>query len=133
MFFFFRTVRRFSSRRFRVPLQKEPDDPLFTKPTTVAEQNYNLAHCRTRVVIEKTFGILKRRFACLNIGLRVEPEKACKIIMACVILHNFGIAEGDIIPSNFGDLGDDIQLDQNDVDNNDGKTIRNVIANTYFA
>ena len=53
--------------------------------------------------------------------------------MAYVILHNFGIAEGDIIPSNFGDFGDDILLNQHDVDNNDGKTIRNVIANTYFA
>ena len=47
----------------------------FPNPTTEAERNYNLAHCRTRVVIEQTFGILKRRFDCLNIGLRVEPEK----------------------------------------------------------
>ena len=69
------------------------------------------------VVIEHIIGILKRRFTFLKIGLRVEPEKACKIVKACAILQSFGIAEGDIY-SNLDDFGKDIELNQHDVDNN---------------
>ncbi|KAK2864907.1 hypothetical protein Q7C36_004061 [Tachysurus vachellii] len=32
-------------------------------------------------------GVLKRCFACLNY-LRVEPQGACNIILACIVLHN---------------------------------------------
>lgn len=51
------------------------------------QRRYNKAHSSTRMKIECTFGIVKRRFSCLK-GLRVEPNRACRIIVACAVLHN---------------------------------------------
>ncbi|GAA6090925.1 putative nuclease HARBI1 [Tachysurus ichikawai] len=56
-------------------------------PTTPAQARFNTAHCKTRCAIERLNGVLKRRFACLNY-LRVEPQGACNIILACIVLHN---------------------------------------------
>ncbi len=44
-------------------------------------------YCRARFAIERLNGVLKRRFACLNY-LRAEPQKACNITLACIVLHN---------------------------------------------
>jgi len=33
------------------------------------------------------FGLIKSRFQCLNY-LRVIPQRACDIVIACVVLHN---------------------------------------------
>ncbi|GAA6094017.1 putative nuclease HARBI1 [Tachysurus ichikawai] len=55
--------------------------------TTPAQARFNTAHCKTRCAIERLNGVLKRCFACLNY-LRVEPQGACNIILACILLHN---------------------------------------------
>lgn len=60
-------------------------------------QRYNTAHCRTRVLIEQTVGVLKRRFSCLHSELRLSPQRACVAVVACCVLHNIGINRGDII------------------------------------
>ena len=52
-----------------------------------AEETFNCAHGRTRSTIEHLNGVLKRCFACLNY-LRVEPQRACNILFACIVLHN---------------------------------------------
>ena len=39
-------------------------------------------------MIEQAFGQLKRRFSCLHAQLRLTPEKACSVILTCIILHN---------------------------------------------
>ena len=44
-----------------------------------------------------TFGILKARFTCLR-GLRVAPERACRIITACVVLHNIATMRKERAP-----------------------------------
>ena len=55
------------------------------------QQNYNRAHARTRVLIEQSFGVLKRRFSVLQSGCRVDsPERAAKYVTACAVLHNIG-------------------------------------------
>jgi len=43
-------------------------------PTTSAEQRYNFAHIQTRNTIERAFGVVKRRFPCLRLGLRVKVD-----------------------------------------------------------
>jgi len=43
-------------------------------PTTWAEQNYNYAQIRTRNPVERAFGVLKRRFPYLRMGLRVKVK-----------------------------------------------------------
>ncbi|XP_055957011.1 putative nuclease HARBI1, partial [Patella vulgata] len=66
----------------------------FLNPTNRHEENFNTSLCRTRVLIEQTFGILKRRFALLHYGIRSSPQQAVIYITACVILHNLGIGRG---------------------------------------
>ena len=40
----------------------------FLNPVTPGERHYNYAHKKTRVTIERSFGVLKSRFLCLKIG-----------------------------------------------------------------
>ncbi|KAK4303886.1 hypothetical protein Pmani_024136 [Petrolisthes manimaculis] len=60
-------------------------------PTTEKERKYNSAHIKTRNLIERAFGIWKRRFACLSIPLRTKLATLKVIIKACGILHNIAI------------------------------------------
>ena len=55
------------------------------KPKNAGEVRYNTAHRRTRCVIEKCLGLLKRRFLCLHLGLRTV------IIVATAVLNNFAL------------------------------------------
>ncbi|MCL4157012.1 UNVERIFIED_CONTAM: hypothetical protein GTU68_010418 [Idotea baltica] len=48
----------------------------FPQPHTPTQRRYNRAHIiRTRSIIERTFGIWKRRFPALPYGLRVKVDK----------------------------------------------------------
>lgn len=60
----------------------------FLNPVSVSQARYNTAHAKTRNVIERCFGVLKRRFHCLHAELKMKPERVCNIICACVVLHN---------------------------------------------
>lgn len=98
-----------------------------------SREKFNAALCRTRVLIEQTFGILKRRFPCLAVGLRTNPERACIYTVDCVILHNIGILKRDIVIEDIGELtihGPDNQ-DRCNVQEN-GFGMRDHIANTFF-
>jgi len=56
---------------------------------------YNSAHARTRNVVERCFGVLKSRFRCLDHSggtLLYTPERACCIVTAVCVLHNFAIS-----------------------------------------
>ena len=56
-----------------------------------ARELFNLRHASLRNVIERTFGVLKKRFPIIASG--TEPnfsmETMVDIIIACCILHNF--------------------------------------------
>ena len=60
-------------------------------PKNAGEVRYNTAHRRTRCVIERCFGLLKRRFPCLHLGLRTALANTLVIIVATAVLHNFGL------------------------------------------
>ena len=62
-----------------------------------AEANYNEKHMKARVVIENTFGRVKNRWRCVNKDrvLHYKPLKCARIIQACCVLHNIGIAFGN--------------------------------------
>ena len=92
-------------------------------------QRFNTAHCRTRVLIKRTFGILKRKFSSLHTEVRLSPQRACTVVVACCVLHNIEIFRGDIL-SNV-----DIQDDGEEVIGDlrvDGKAVRDHIALNYF-
>ena len=68
-----------------------------TNPRTQQEQAYNRAHARTRSTVERAIGLLKGRWLCLSsMGgtLQYRPEKVCRIIIACCVLHNLAIRQG---------------------------------------
>ncbi|XP_030767134.1 putative nuclease HARBI1 [Sitophilus oryzae] len=62
---------------------------------TVAETNYNSAHIQTRNCIERSFGVWKRRFACLSLGLRTKLETSLLVIVATAVLHNIALVKSD--------------------------------------
>ena len=69
----------------------------YRNPQTPGEENYNAAHIRTCGVVERTFGLLKSRFRCLDKSggtLLYSPDFVCQIIGACCILHNFAVRRG---------------------------------------
>ena len=76
-------------------------------PRNDAEVRYNDAQRRTRIVTERCFVILKRRFPCLHIGLRTRLENSPVIIVAVAALQNFAIMQRE------GEMTD-VDLDDND-------------------
>lgn len=58
------------------------------KPTT-KEELFNLRHSSLRNVIERIFGVLKRRFKCLSSAPEYSIPTQVKIVYALVALHNF--------------------------------------------
>ena len=103
----------------------------FPYPSTPSEEKFNKCHAKTRVLIEQTFGILKRRFACLHSGLRTTPAKGCDIILGCVVLHNIGIDRNDILDM------DEVYVNHGDVNFNvrdewDGRNVRQYVCQSFF-
>lgn len=45
----------------------------------------------TRQMVECSIGILKAKFPCLNYLRLKTPEKCCRVILACITLHNIQI------------------------------------------
>ncbi|KAK0141461.1 putative nuclease HARBI1 [Merluccius polli] len=98
----------------------------YPDPEPGPQQHFNVAHCRTRARVEMTLGILKSRFQCLQ-KLRVTPERACDIIVACVVLHNIAIIRGEQHPAvQIIDPADDHPIPAPDVQ--DGRAARDLIA-----
>lgn len=82
----------------------------FLNPQTRQERNYNAAFVTTRCSVERCIGVLKRRFHCLHSELRYRPGRACRIITACLVLHNMAVDLGT--PMEYDDNHDDDDSDQ---------------------
>ncbi|GFR75183.1 nuclease HARBI1 [Elysia marginata] len=116
----------------------------FHAPQNAEEENFNNAHIATRNIIERCFGVLKRRFYSLNIGFRLEPDTSCKAIYACLVLHNIAIAMKvplleDVDQGMPEDDMPAIRYVANGLENaperartEAGKAVRRQIANTFF-
>jgi len=68
---------------------------------TPAEQLYNVSQIRTRNPIERFFGVWKRRFPIMALGLRVKLERVFPIITATLVLNNIAGRAGDQVPIGF--------------------------------
>lgn len=51
-------------------------------------QEYNRRISQSRATVENAFGILSSRFGVLQTSIKLEPEKATTIALACCYLHN---------------------------------------------
>lgn len=103
----------------------------FLNPATALEQRFNGALCRTRVLVEQTFGVLKRRFQCLHHEMATSPPQAAVYVVARVVLHIIGIQRGDILSNEDGVLppiDDGVRF----IGKNDGVLMRQHIVNNFF-
>lgn len=60
--------------------------------------SYNVLHRRTRQVVERTFGMWKRRFPCLSRGLTNKLICSTIVVTACAVLHNLSLIFNDTLP-----------------------------------
>lgn len=60
-------------------------------PETEAEKNYNDSHILTRNLVERAFGVAKRRFPALSVGLQISLTLTLEVIVVCFLLHNMAI------------------------------------------
>ncbi|XP_011883917.1 PREDICTED: putative nuclease HARBI1, partial [Vollenhovia emeryi] len=105
-------------------------------PTTAAENLYNNAHIRTRNIVERVFGVWKRRFPVLSLGMRVKMETVQDIIVATAVLHNIARNHNEEEPPACCDLPDEEIGDNNENqlgiqvgDNN----VRQALIDEYFS
>lgn len=103
----------------------------YTNPITPAQKRFNKAQKVTRCSVERSFGQFKRRFSCVQVGLRVQPEKACLIIGACAILHNIAVLRNE------EPFEDDLLNEEFECEpvgpHPSGNLMRNHIAETFFS
>ncbi|CAC5361720.1 HARBI1 [Mytilus coruscus] len=104
----------------------------FLNPNEQHHRRYNRCHAVTRSVIERTFGRWKRRFHILHSENRMDPKKVTKIVMVCGILHNICIQlnEPDVAAEEL--VNEDVENGNNYNGQQDGRGIREHIAETYF-
>uniref|UniRef100_A0AAR5QEP2 Putative nuclease HARBI1 n=1 Tax=Dendroctonus ponderosae TaxID=77166 RepID=A0AAR5QEP2_DENPD len=108
-----------------------------SNPLTAAEKLYNESHIRTRNCVERSYGVWKRRFPILSLGMRVNAELSKIIIVATAILHNICIEEKDGDPPielDFENVGAD-ELPSSITDSNISinNRMRSKIINNHFA
>ena len=106
----------------------------FFNPVTPGQQRYNDALTTTRARIEHTFGIVKNRFGCLLIPLRLMcPQYSCHVITVCFILHNIGVMNRDFympLPSGSDQQGVEVPGDNT---NEGGKAKRMEYVYNFFS
>ncbi|XP_070384835.1 uncharacterized protein [Dermacentor albipictus] len=77
---------------------------LYTHACPTSEGHYNREHASMRSVVERCIGVLKSKFRCLQHfrTLLYSPDRAARIIYACVALHNIALDAGDWTLDDYG-------------------------------
>lgn len=104
-------------------------------------QAYQAAVIATRNVVERQYGVMKRRFPALAYGLRVHIETAQKLISVAAILHNICIDENENVPPVDIDLEDNLlrvpedpqQPHQNENPRRNRRLARDIILDIFRA
>ncbi|KAL2098902.1 hypothetical protein ACEWY4_005382 [Coilia grayii] len=102
----------------------------YTDPSPGPQTRFNTALEKTRSKIETTIGQLRGRFQCLN-GLRVVPDRACDITVACAVLHNIATIRKETTPPAWHQPHFDVESLY--LDEPEGHTVRDRIATQYFS
>ena len=101
------------------------------RPQTRAQRRYNYALCKTRVVIENLFGILKRRFPCLKLQLRLKLDTSLAVIVACAVLHNICRQTGAPLPDDGPVYVNDVPVPVPQNNNQGGQPLRAVLIRQF--
>lgn len=101
----------------------------YPDPGPGPQTRFNVALAKTRVRIEMTFGVIKARFTCLR-GLRMAPDRASKVIAACVVLHNIAAIRRERVPP--VDAPPPDVVDPITVDFPSGRAVREAITRQFF-
>ena len=81
-----------------------------------AYELYNLRHSTLRNVVERTFGVFKRRFRLLGRPPEYPIDTQVQLVYACVVIHNFLAKTGELEVGK-EHLGDDTSIDTEDIGN----------------
>ncbi|XP_060094422.1 uncharacterized protein LOC132571642 [Heteronotia binoei] len=108
----------------------------YTGHLSPEQARYNIAHSRSRCVVERAFGRLKARWRCLLSELPVELRNVNAIVASCVILHNLCDARGyeaPILPLNDPPVvvPDEEEEDDDNVDErqrDEGREVRSALT-----
>ncbi|XP_063218604.1 putative nuclease HARBI1 [Bacillus rossius redtenbacheri] len=111
----------------------------FLNPRTNGEVTFNERHVRTRSTVERQYGVLKRRFPVLAVGMRVSVDTVMAVIVACCVLHNMCVENNEELPPHEGVPAElelaiangQVPINIHEVDNQYGNT-RAFLANNYF-
>ena len=67
-----------------------------SNPTPGAQSRYNKKLSSARMCVERSFGVLKRRFPALKWEVRLRrPENICILITSAMVMHNICIMQGE--------------------------------------
>lgn len=103
----------------------------FITTTNQAQVRNNYVQIRTRNVVERLFGVWKKRFACLQVGLATKLTTSTNIIAACAVLHNIALNANDFEENR--DVIDVPSVVEASVHNPpSGLAFRNFIVNQYY-
>lgn len=72
-----------------------------TNPVSPEQHLYNESQIRTRNVVERTFGVLKRRFPVLSSIIKIRIDRVQGIVVATAVLHNICRLNNEDLPPVF--------------------------------
>jgi hypothetical protein len=84
------------------------------------EELFNLRHSSLRNIVERIFGVIKKRFPILVNMPRYDYEIQIQLVLSCLMIHNFiKLNQG------FEDAFDEWDEDDTEVDNNENENVEN--------
>lgn len=100
---------------------------------------YNQSQIRTRTCVERSYGILKRRFPVLATGMKLTSlETIRKVIVSCCVMHNIAVEERDDLPDvrveGFAEMYEASQIETRQYPDRgrDGGCVRGQLVANYF-
>lgn len=102
-----------------------------------AENLYNESLIRTRNVVERQYGVWKRRFPILRNGIRLQLNTILAVIVATAVLHNIAIEMNEDIPEEWLGLPEDDQDNVGEIvaphNNIAARHLRQLLINEHFS
>lgn len=102
---------------------------------TEPERLYNEALIRTRNVVERQYGVWKRRFPILSRGIQVDVNTSMVIIILTTVLYNICIEMNEDVPNNVDvleEIGNEILPINENEDSKNGHLLRTMFINANF-